>query len=385
MKIAINALPIKHGGVLTVLLGLVRGLRHASRDLELSVLTSSPRTREALLKLQCAVRIDEYMTGRNAGVSFAWQNLCLGKRLRAEGTDVLLTFNHLLHNVACPQVVYHNNLRRFSRQYRSKNPLNVFAEATRDRAAQKALDRADANVFESSFLKDAAEKLLGRPARNPHVVYIGLPDSWLGECLPTGGSGSRSRRLVALTSPQPHKDNETMVRTLAELVRREPHVPWRLDVAGGVNQGAFEGIRRLAVELGVADRIDWHGYCDRGRLAGLFRNGLCLLATSQLESFAMVPLEAMAHSCPPVVANCTSMPESVGNAGLLVRPGSPTAFADAALSIASQPALREELVRLGGAWIQQFRWSNCGRQFHQLFGELSKQDSETRERIRAVA
>ncbi|MCA9267352.1 MAG: glycosyltransferase family 4 protein, partial [Planctomycetales bacterium] len=326
MKVFINALPIRHGGVLTVLLGLVKGLREASDDLDLTVLTSAERTYNAVVGLRCADRVDRRLVGSNAPITYAWENMFLGRHVQAAGADVVLTFNHYLHNVSCPQVVYFNNLRRFSKQYRSTNPFNMLAEAVRDRAAAAALKRADANVFESTFLLDAAAASHLRPIRNPHVIYVGLPDRLLDAPSETTSSGAESRRLVAITSPQPHKDNETMIRTLAELVRREPETDWRLDVAGGVTAHAFDPLRRLAAELGVGVRITWHGYCDHHQLASLLRNGLCLLAASRLESFAMVPLEAMAYDCPPVVANYASMPESIGQAGLLAEPGSASSF-----------------------------------------------------------
>jgi glycosyltransferase involved in cell wall biosynthesis len=377
MHIAINAIPIQPGGGLTVLCGLVQSLRACRPAWQITVLTGDDATHDAVRSLGCANNIHGACLGKRVARAFLWQSTRLGALLRKHGVDVLVGFNHYQLNVGCPQIVYHLNLRRFCRSYRSRQPAAALQEKVRDWLARRALRHADANVFESRFLRDAAAITSRRRPRNARIIYIGLPDQLLTMAAEPQATSVNPRRLVAITSPESHKDNPTLLRTLARLTHKEPQQAWHLDIIGGVQPAAWNSLRQLAEGLGVRHRISWHGFCNQETITQLLRGALCLVSTSQLESFAMVALEAMARGCPPVVADCTAMPESIGDAGLVAAPGRPSTFADAVLRIATEPGLREQLVARGCAWIRNFRWSRCGVAFAETI-EKMMDDTATR-------
>ena len=376
MRIAFNAIPVRPGGGLTVMLGLLNGLRQLRPDAELIVFCSAADTAEAIRTAMVADEVVVAVPDSNSGRCYLWQNYKLGRVLTSRSVDVVVTFNHFLHNVRCKQVVYHLNVRRFSKEFRDNRLASILSESLRDRAARVALRRADANIFESEFLRAAAEATIPGSARAAEVIYIGLPDDIgldneiEGQSDSVNASSGPSARIASITSPHPHKDNETMIRTIAELVRQRPDVDWRLDVAGGHHRNVWEPFQRLAEELRVSDRICWHGFCDRAKLAFLLRRSLCLLSTSAMESFAMVPLEGMARGCPPVVAKVSSMPESVGKAGVLVPPHDSAAFASAIIQFYNDPERRQQYVDAGFQHVREFKWSRCGQQFHRLFDRL---------------
>jgi glycosyltransferase involved in cell wall biosynthesis len=373
MHVAINAISIQPGGGLTVLRGLVQSLHTCRPAWQITVLTGNDATHDSIVALGSANDVIRVSTGQSAMQSLLWQTARLGGMQRKRGVDVAIGFNHYQPNIACPQIVYHLNLRRFCRAYRSRRPSAVLQESLRDWLAKRAVRHADANVFESRFLRDAAALACGRRPRNPRVIYIGLPDRLLALAnSPPTRDAQRSRRLVAVTSPQPHKDNATLIRTLARLARKESQQPWRLDIAGGVNPNDWKPLHRLAEDLGVRSRIKWHGFCDQDTISRLMDGALCLVSTSQLESFSMVALEAMARGCPPIVADCAAMPESVGDAGLLAFPGKPAAFAAEVLRLAMEPGLRDELISRGYTWIHKFRWSHCGAAFAESIDSLAE-------------
>lgn len=373
MRIAINAIPIRPGGGLTVVCGLVQSLRACRPAWHISVLTAHEATYNAVDALGAANEVRPVFADASAARALAWQCTQLGDLLRRRGADALVAFNHFQPRVACPQIVYHLNLRRFCRAYRSKRPRAILEEKLRDWLAQAALRRAAANVFESQYLLQAATDSTRREIRNPSVIYVGLPDRLLASAASTEAHSSAvpSRRMVAITSPEPHKDNTTLIRTLARLTRKAPQQDWHLDVVGGVDRAAWQPSERLAEGLGVRGRITWHGFCEQEKITELLRGALCLVSTSRMESFAMVALEAMARGCPPIVAECAAMPESIGAAGLLATPGKPAAFADAVLRLTTEAGLREQLVSRGYEWIQNFRWSECGASFAKSIEKLA--------------
>jgi glycosyltransferase involved in cell wall biosynthesis len=115
--------------------------------------------------------------------------------------------------------------------------------------------------------------------------------------------------------------------------------------------------RELVAKLAIAERVQFPGYLSHARLEPLIRGSLCLVFTSLVEGFGNPPLEAMVRGCPAVASDSTAIPEVVGDAGLLVQPGNPSAFADAVLRIANEPGLREVLVRRGLERAKRFSWN----------------------------
>ena len=223
MKIIVNAIPLRPGGGLTVLLGVLRGLRMAEEHLDITVLVSDPATLRAVNSDGHARRVICLLENAGSAQAFVWQNSRLGQTLHAEGADILLTINHHLRGVACHQVVYHLNLHRFCRHQRSAKPWHRLQEFLRDRAARNALLKASANVFESRFLQQAAEDSIPAAVQNPHVIYAGMAEELLALVDSSkSGIGGVSRRIMAITNPLPHKDNPTLLRTLAALVARAP-------------------------------------------------------------------------------------------------------------------------------------------------------------------
>jgi glycosyltransferase involved in cell wall biosynthesis len=199
------------------------------------------------------------------------------------------------------------------------------------------------------------------------VIHNGLDESVIrGASLPARWSGEP--RLLAITSRDPHKDNATLIRCLAELASRRREVAWSLRVAG------TEGLpaeRRLAAELGVADRIQWLGFVGTRELDSLLRESLCMVFCSVLEGFGNPTVEAMARRCPVVASRATAIPEIVGDAALLVEPGDPGAFAAGVLRLVDDAALRDELVQRGLGRIKQFRWLRHAEELLRLIDGLA--------------
>ena len=108
-----------------------------------------------------------------------------------------------------------------------------------------------------------------------------IPNGLTEETLAASSSASTwngEPHLLAVTSDEPHKDNATLIRTLAELARRRGEIPWTLSLAA---TGPLERERRLAADLGVGDRIRWLGFVSAMRLRAFIRSRSWLRGSSQ--------------------------------------------------------------------------------------------------------
>jgi len=371
MKLVIDAIPVNPSGGLTVLLGLLRGWRRNGRRMHITVLARSPNTIEQIQATGCVDRIEPVLVHAGAVKTFFWQNHSLGRFIQKLGADLLLTNNHYLHNIACPQVVHHHNLWRFQKPEGLETTRRSLGDAFRDWHADKALRLAAANVFVSQYLRNEAEKRNPSATERNYVVQNCLDDDMVDAAKRIPDRFDGRPHLMAIQSANVHKDIPTLLCTLAELVKRAGDVPWHLHVAGPIGRGNWGPFQQFAGELGVADRITWHGLCTQEQLDTLLRSSLCLVLTSLLEAGPLPPLEAMARRCPPVSSNVTAMPEFVGNAGLLVPPRRPEKFAEQVLRLYYEPALRDELVARGIQHIQPLRWSVGAEQMWGIFHQLS--------------
>ena len=87
----------------------------------------------------------------------------------------------------------------------------------------------------------------------------------------------------------------------------------------------------------------------------LYNHAFCLLYTSAYEGFGFPPGEAMKAGCPVVTTGATSMPEVVGNAGLMTDTPDPVLFAEK-ISALENETYRQQLIAQGLQRVQQFTW-----------------------------
>lgn len=115
----------------------------------------------------------------------------------------------------------------------------------------------------------------------------------------------------------------------------------------------------VALKVGIADRIVFLGRIDEEALPALYRGALAVAYVSLYEGFGLPPLEAMACGTPVLSSNVTSLPEVVGDAGLMVDPLNVDEIADGLARISEESALRGDLIRKGLERSRLFSWDEC--------------------------
>jgi glycosyltransferase involved in cell wall biosynthesis len=98
------------------------------------------------------------------------------------------------------------------------------------------------------------------------------------------------------------------------------------------------------------------------QLPPIYGAALALTFPSLYEGFGLPALEAMTCGCPVLTSNVGSLPEVVGPAGLLVSPFDVDGLATAMLRLASDQALRSDLVAGGLQRAAEFSWHRAARE-----------------------
>jgi len=134
----------------------------------------------------------------------------------------------------------------------------------------------------------------------------------------------------------------------------------------------FPHPRRLAEEAGVSDGVRFIGWVPEEEKPALYRLATLFLYPSLYEGFGLPPLEAMACGT-PVIASCeASLPEVVGNGGVLVDPKEPEAWAETMVAILTSPQRREEIRAKAVEQAQRFSWKKTARETLEVYKVAAK-------------
>ena len=155
----------------------------------------------------------------------------------------------------------------------------------------------------------------------------------------------------------PHKNLRGLIDAFAIVARRTAA---RLVIAGNGRPRDVALLEARAREAGVP--IELRSYVEPNDLPALYRGARVVVVPSLAEGFGLTALEAMASGTPVVVSNTTSLPEVVGDAGLLVDPRNVDAIADAIVAALTDDALHKELRARGIARAAAFSWERTARE-----------------------
>ncbi|WP_213952847.1 glycosyltransferase [Variovorax sp. dw_954] len=106
-------------------------------------------------------------------------------------------------------------------------------------------------------------------------------------------------------------------------------------------------------------RIVLTGFVDDEDLSALYSDANCFVYLSRYEGFGLPPLEAMACGTPVICSDNSSLPEVVGEAGLMFDADDVAGVADAIGQIAASDTYRRELSQAGIQRARLFSWARC--------------------------
>lgn len=122
--------------------------------------------------------------------------------------------------------------------------------------------------------------------------------------------------------------------------------------------------------LGIASDIVLTGYVPYEELPLFYNAAEVFVYPSVYEGFGLPPLESMACGTPVITGNQSSLPEVLGDAGLMVDPYDPDAFTQAITNIMSSESLRADMSMRGLEQAKKFSWVEMARRVMDLYRTL---------------
>jgi glycosyltransferase involved in cell wall biosynthesis len=163
---------------------------------------------------------------------------------------------------------------------------------------------------------------------------------------------------------EPRKNLGTLLDAWEALRRSRPGTP-PLILTGPYGWRSLDLLSRIE---GLSSQgLHYLGRVPRARLVRLMQAASVFVYPSLYEGFGLPPAEAMSCGIPTIASNRSSLPEVIGDAGLLFEPESAEELARAIRRLLDETSLATELGNRGWRRAQQFRWEHAAELMEQLF------------------
>ena len=236
-----------------------------------------------------------------------------------------------------------------------------------------ALDRAQRVIVDSDFVAREMHEVFGVPYARLRTVPLGVSAAFQPLCpLLTQPVCQRlgiehGRYTLTVGTLEPRKNIIGLIRAYRlmppSLTSRYPLV------IVGIKGWRHENVDREIAALEHTGLVRFLGHVAEADLPALYSAATVFAYPSIYEGFGLPPLEAMKSGAPVVVADCSSLPELVGNAGKRFNPEDVNALAETLRSILEDQVLRQRMSEASVVRASGFTWERCGEQTLAVYRE----------------
>ncbi len=124
-------------------------------------------------------------------------------------------------------------------------------------------------------------------------------------------------------------------------------------------------------KLGLKEQVIFTGGVTAQELLYLYNQAAMLACPSLYEGFGLPALEALSCGLPVLAANTSSLPELVGDAGLLLDPHNPDAWTEAMARLLDDDKLRATMRTKGLQQARQFSWQRAAEETLTVYREAA--------------
>ena len=299
---------------------------------------------------------------RRAGARAWWEERHLPKLIRAARADVWHATWNTGIPLRCPVpavLTLHDLIPLHEPHAHFATLVDRWAHAY---ALRAALVRASTVATVSAYVRQDVLQRLGLSAGKVQVIANGVD-------LPAADLDTSPARqppyVLYVGGHEPRKNVAGVLRAMSAYWHQHG-----LDLALHLTGEAARlcgDARQALSECPAGAPVRFLGTCSDAELQSAYCGAVALLLLSRDEGFGLPALEAMAHGCPVVAANRASLPEVVGEAGLLVEPGLPAQAALAIHRLRTDADLRAQLQQAGRARAPAFTWQAAADRWRAVY------------------
>lgn len=237
------------------------------------------------------------------------------------------------------------------------------------------LKKANKIITISEFSKSEIVKYVKYPEEQVEIVYpavnhhayhktgnenilksINIPDS--------------CKVILYVGSEDPRQNVDVLIKAFNELKKKLPEV--KLLKIGNPNlYGAREKLLELIKKLNLQNDVIFMDFVPEEELPAWYSTSDLVVYPCSYAGFGMPPLEAMACSTPVITSNATSLPEVVGNAGIMIDPRDHDALANEMYEVLTNDGLMEDMIKKGLERAKLFSWDKSAEKTLEIYDKMS--------------
>jgi glycosyltransferase involved in cell wall biosynthesis len=363
MRIGIDAtaLPSQPVGAGNYIIQFIKALAQIDIDFELVVFIH--QSKRALFDLPVDAKIQWRLVADKSPMQrLIWEQTILPGQVRSARIDLL----HSLHytqpvRLGCSSVVTIHDMTFFLFPHlhtRSKRLFFPFAIRT-------SIRRADALVTISESTRQDTIRLLGVTPQKIFTTQLGVNDEFhviedkelLTEVRQKYGLPKEYILYVGLVEPR--KNIPSLIRAYKSLIGQG--TKHSLVIVGRFGW-MYQEVIEQTEKLGLKDRVQFTGYIPQDDLPIVYNLASLFVYPTRYEGFGFPALEAMACGTPVITTDISSLPEIVGDAGMLVPPDDEQALTTAIAKVLTDSTLYDQLKTKGLLRAKYFTWERTARE-----------------------
>lgn len=242
-----------------------------------------------------------------------------------------------------------------------------------ERNMEETAKRADFIITISEFSKREIVKYLQIPEDKIYVVPCGV-DLERYNCDKEPRKIEKVKEKFKIKSSyylylgtlEPRKNIPAIIEAYWRL-KSQSESPIPQLVIAGKKGWNYEKIFELTEKYGLTEDVIFTGYIDEEEKCDLLKGALCFIFPSLYEGFGLPPLEAMACGTPVIVSDRASLPEVVGDAGILVDAYDYDELAMKMKLVFESPEYRDKLIHKGIDRVQDFTWKRASHLLKEVY------------------
>jgi glycosyltransferase involved in cell wall biosynthesis len=298
-----------------------------------------------------------------------WWDFYLPVRLKMDRLDAFHSPTHFNARTSIPSVVTIHDLAYYFMKVKGEGLDNYLRGWT-----QRSMERAERIIAVSDSTANDCHSQ-GIAQQKVQTIYQGFtnPFDELNEQpaidFPGPSHLLQNGYLLFMGTVQPRKN---LVYLVEEYARVADQIPWDLVMAGAPGESQSE-VHAAIAKHGLSERVHLLGFVSDQQRRALYRHASLFVYPSRYEGFGLVVLEAMACGVPVLAANNSSLPEAVGDAGLLVDVDMEGAWAMALKQLYDDQDARQAMIQRGYQHVRQFTWQRCAEQTLAVYRSVAEQ------------
>jgi glycosyltransferase involved in cell wall biosynthesis len=165
--------------------------------------------------------------------------------------------------------------------------------------------------------------------------------------------------ILSLSTLEPRKNIDHTIHCFLKLVQQEKLSDLNLVLVGTKGWNYDKIFAEISNNSHLEDRIIVTGYVADEDLAPLYSGALAFVYPSFYEGFGLPPLEAMQCGVPVITSNTSSLPEVVGDAGIMLDPKDEDSLCHSLLNLYNDENLRASMAEQSLKQAKKFSWEKC--------------------------